>query len=154
MNEEEKVEETEKGAGIETNTQSSLEQCAAQLSSAAEALERVIGKLEAQYESLNQKIDRIIATVDKATVEKQSAVEKPEEKAAESKPAEAKHKSVAAEGERVERRTLAPLVGRLLAKGGEVVGMDSGTLEKALKGLTIEQRMAVKGELARAGWLG
>jgi len=35
-----------------------------------------------------------------------------------------------------------------------VVGMDSGTLEKALKGLTIEQRMAVKSELARAGWLG
>jgi phage shock protein A len=149
MNEEEKVEETEKGAGTETNAQSSLEQCATQLSSAAEALERVIGKLEAQYESLNQKIDRIIATV-----EKQSAVEKPEEKAAESKPGEAKQETLAAEGERVERRTLAPLVGRLLAKGGEVVGMDSGTLEKALKGLTIEQRMAVKGELARAGWLG
>ena len=151
MTEEAKVEETEKGAETQTGAQSSLEQCAAQLSSAAEALERVIGKLEAQYESLNQKIDRIIATV-----EKQSAVEKPEEKTAASKPADRKQKTVAAEGERVgiERRTLAPLVGRLLAKGGEVMGMDSGTLEKALRGLTIEQRMAVKSELARAGWLG
>ncbi len=138
MNEEEKVEETEKG------TVSPLEECATRLSGAAEALERVIGKLEAQYESLNQKIDRIIATVEKATFEK------PEEKTAETR-----QKSVLAEGERGgERRTVAPLVGRLLAKGGEVEGMDSGTLEKALKGLTIEQRMAVKSELARAGWMG
>ncbi len=42
-----------------------MEECAAQLGSAAQALERVIGKLEAQYEALNQKIDRIIATVEK-----------------------------------------------------------------------------------------
>ena len=42
------------------------EECAAQLSSAAQALEQVIGKLEAQYAALNQKIDRIIATVEKA----------------------------------------------------------------------------------------
>jgi septal ring factor EnvC (AmiA/AmiB activator) len=148
MNEEAKVEETQKGAETQTSAQSSLEQCAAQLSSAAEALERVIGKLEAQYESLNQKIDRIIATVEKAGAEEKPVVE-------EKKPEEPKKKSLAAEGERGgERRTLAPLVGRLLAKGGEVVGMDCATLEKALQGLTIEQRMAVKSELARAGWLG
>jgi chromosome segregation ATPase len=153
MNEEAKVEETQKGAETQTSAQSSLEQCAAQLSSAAEALERVIGKLEAQYESLNQKIDRIIATVEKAGVEEKPVVE--EKKPLESKPEEPKKKSLAAEGERGgERRTLAPLVGRLLAKGGEVVGMDCATLEKALQGLTIEQRMAVKSELARAGWLG
>ena len=42
-----------------------IEECAAQLNNAAQALERVIGKLEAQYEALNQKIDRIIATVEK-----------------------------------------------------------------------------------------
>ena len=49
--------------------------CAAQLSSAAQALERVIGKLEAQYEALNQKIDRIIATVEKPAEEKSSEAE-------------------------------------------------------------------------------
>ncbi len=41
-----------------------MQECAAQLGSAAQALERVIGKLEAQYEALNQKIDRIIAVVE------------------------------------------------------------------------------------------
>ena len=47
-----------------------MQECAAQLGSAAQALERVIGKLEAQYEALNQKIDRIIATVEKPAAEK------------------------------------------------------------------------------------
>ena len=54
----------------ECSAEESDEECAAQLGSAAQALERVIGKLEAQYEALNQKIDRIIATVEKQAAEK------------------------------------------------------------------------------------
>ncbi len=52
-----------------------IQECAAQLGSAAQALERVIGKLEAQYEALNQKIDRIIATVEKQAAEKNGEAE-------------------------------------------------------------------------------
>ncbi len=52
-----------------------MDECAAQLGSAAQALERVIGKLEAQYEAINQKIDRIIATVEKPVPEKSAESE-------------------------------------------------------------------------------
>ncbi|MDR3765279.1 MAG: hypothetical protein P4M01_14420 [Acidobacteriota bacterium] len=121
-------EEEQKKAEATPEEKPSVETCAERLTSAAEALERVIGKMEAQYEALNQKIDRIIA-----------AVEKPEKK----------EEVSAAAG----RRTVAPLVGRLLAKGGldDGAALGGDVLEKALRGLTIEQRMVVKAELARAG---
>jgi hypothetical protein len=53
------------------------------------------------------------------------------------------------------RKTLSPLVSALLAKEGvegETV-VDAPIIEKALSGLSIEQRIAVKAELARAGLL-
>lgn len=121
-------EEEQKQTEAKPEEKSAVETCAERLTSAALALERVIGKMEAQYEALNQKIDRIIA-----------AVEKPE----------TKEEVSAAAG----RRTVAPLVSRLLSKSGvdEGAALDGEVLEKALRGLTIEQRMAVKSELARAG---
>ena len=54
------------------------------------------------------------------------------------------------------RKTLSPMVSALLAKEG-VEGdalMEAPIMEKALAGLSIEQRIAVKAELARAGILG
>jgi TolA-binding protein len=138
MNEEKSAEE-----------KSPMEECAAQLGSAAQALERVIGKLEAQYEALNQKIDRIIATVEKHAEEKSG--EKVEAGAQVTKLEEENR----ALRQRAGRKTVAPLVSRLLAKSGvgEGVQIEAGTLEKALGGLTVEQRMAVKAELARAGMI-
>jgi hypothetical protein len=135
-----------------------MQECAAQLGSAAQALERVIGKLEAQYEALNQKIDRIIATVEKTC---------PAEKGGETEPAvgaqaeQVAHHVTQLEKEnrelrqRAGRKTLVPLVSTLLAKSGvgEGVQIEMGTLEKALGQLTIEQRIAVKAELARAGMI-
>ena len=130
-----------------------MEECAAQLGSAAQALERVIGKLEAQYEALNQKIDRIIATVEKQAGEKSS-----ESEVAASAQAEQVTKLEKENRElrqRAGRKTLVPLVSTLLAKSGvgEGTQIESGTLEKALGALTIEQRIAVKAELARAGMI-
>jgi TolA-binding protein len=128
---------------------SPMEDCAAQLGSAAQALERVIGKLEAQYEALNQKIDRIIATVEKQAAEKSG--EKVEAGAQVTK-LESENRELR---QRAGRKTVAPLVSRLLAKSGvgEGVQIEAGTLEKALGGLSVEQRMAVKAELARAGMI-
>ncbi len=54
------------------------------------------------------------------------------------------------------RKTLSPMVSALLAKEG-VEGdalVEAPIIEKALSGLSIEQRIAVKAELARAGILG
>lgn len=125
----------------DTAQKDSMEECAARLTSAAQALEQVIGKLDAQYEALNQKIDRIIATVEK------QAGEKSGEKVA----ANAGHES----RQRMARKTLSPAVNTLLAKSGmgEGVQIEAGTLDRALGGLTIEQRIAVKAELARAGMI-
>jgi acetyl/propionyl-CoA carboxylase alpha subunit len=130
-----------------------IEDCASQLSSAAQALERVIGKLEAQYESLNQKIDRIIATVEKP-VAKESA----ETEVAASAQAEQVTRLTKENRElrqRSGRKTLPSTVSSLLAKSGVSEGMqiEAGTLDKVLGALTIEQRIAVKAELARAGMI-
>ena len=127
-----------------------LEECTAQLGSAAQALERVIGKLEAQYEALNQKIDRIIATVEKQAEEKGG--EKEVSASATAMKLEEENRELR---QRAGRKTVAPLVGRLLAKSGveEGVQIEAGTLAQALSGLTVEQRMAVKTELARAGMI-
>jgi hypothetical protein len=130
-----------------------MQECATQLGSAAQALERVIGKLEAQYEALNQKIDRIIATV-----EKPAAPGSGESDMAASAQAEQVTKletEIRELRQRAGRRTLVPLVNTLLAKTGvgESVQIEPGKLEKALGALTIEQRIAVKAELARAGMI-
>jgi vacuolar-type H+-ATPase subunit I/STV1 len=136
----------EKSAG----EKSPLEECARQLSDAAGALERVIGKLEAQYEALNQKIDRIIATVEKMAGEKSG--EEEVKASAEMNRLQEENRELR---QRAGRKTVAPLVNRLLAKSGvgEGVQVEAGALDKALGGLTIEQRMAVKSELARAGMI-
>jgi hypothetical protein len=133
--------------------QNPIEDCAARLSSAAQALERVIGTLEAQYESLNQKIDRIIAVVEKQAAEKSG-----ESDVAASAQAEQVTKLSRENRElrqRSGRKTLPAMVSRLLAKSGvdDGVQIETGTLNKALGALTIEQRIAVKAELARAGML-
>lgn len=119
----------------------SMEECATRLTSAAQALEQVIGKLDAQYEALNQKIDRIIATVEKQASEKNG--EKVEASAQPDREL------------RQARKTLPPLVNTLLAKSGvgEATQIEAGMLDKALGALTIEQRIAVKAELARAGMI-
>lgn len=142
-----------------------IEECAAQLTSAAQGLERVIGKLEAQYQALNQKIDRIIATVEKPAAEENGESVVPANNSA----SVAASVMASAQAEQVTklekenrelrqragRRTLVPLVSSLLAKSGvgEGVQIESGTLEKALSALTVEQRIAVKAELARAGMI-
>ena len=134
-----------------------MAECAAQLSSAAEALERVIGKLEAQYEALNQKIDRIIATVEQLGEEQKSkvGVEASAEVEASPIPILPREGRSGATSVRVERKTLPAVVNTLLAKSGvgEGVQVESSTLDRALARLTIEQRIAVKAELARAGMI-
>jgi hypothetical protein len=49
------------------------------------------------------------------------------------------------------RKTLSPLVTMILAKNGVEDGTDAFVLDKALAGLSPEQRIAVKLEMARAG---
>jgi hypothetical protein len=54
------------------------------------------------------------------------------------------------------RKTLPPIVSALLAKSGVEVGdaMDAAALDAAMSPLSIEQRIAVKAQMARAGLIG
>jgi low affinity Fe/Cu permease len=95
---------------------------------ALEKLEQALGRIEAQYEAMNAKIDRIVAAVEEDAKEEVSA---------------------SASG----RKTVSPVIANLLAKSG-VEHYEGTAVEKALSGLSVEQRIAVKAELARAGVLG
>src|SRR4051794_36973950 len=123
------------------------------LAAATESLERVLEKIEAQYESLNSKVDRIVAAIEdgalKASAEPQVA-EELERKVAQ---LERDKTELSAQAQRLGRKTLSPLICGLLAKSGveSDSGVEEAALDKALSALSIEQRIAVKAEMARAG---
>ncbi len=98
------------------------EQVENRLSEALSRMEQTLTRLEAQYETLHAKVERIVAAVEEPTVD----------------PAK--------------RKTLSPAVSALLAKSGvEAAALEGTALDKALSGLSVDQRIAVKAELARAG---
>ena len=124
--------------------------CAEQLAGAAAGLEKVLEKLEAQYEALNQKIDRIIAAVEKVEAEHDGEAISA---AARVNELERENEQLRGQVVHASRRTLPSTVTRLLAKSGvgEIGTVESECLDKALGSLSVEQRIAVKAELLRAG---
>lgn len=125
--------------------ESTLNATADRLATAAEALERALARFDASHQALSEKVDRIIA-----------AVEQSDERAqleARIADLERQNKELkAAKSEPAARKTLPPLVTALLAKNGvESQSLDVATLDKTLAALSIEQRIAVKAQMARAG---
>jgi hypothetical protein len=123
------------------------------LAQATQSLATALSNLDSQFASLHAKIDRIVAAVDDGDLQ------------AASQPSSALHHKLAelekanhdlkAQTAAARRKTLSPVVTALLAKEG-VEGdalIETPIVEKALAGLSIEQRIAVKAELARAGIL-
>ncbi len=105
-----------------------LAEAAARLAAATEALEVALGRLEAQQEAIGAKVERIVAAIDERAAQERTA-----------SPA---------------RKTLSPLVTALLSKNVEEgARIDAAALEKALGALSLEQRIAVKAEMARAGMI-
>jgi len=126
---------------------------AERLATAAESLDRVLGRLDAQQEALNAKVDRIVASVEEGEPEETAsneAARQLQERVAELEKSNADLKAQAA---RMMRKTLPPMVSAILAKSEELGGekIDKGVLDKTLQSLSVEQRIAVKAELARAG---
>src|ERR1700677_2672724 len=122
---------------------------AERLANAAESLDRVLGRLDAQQEALNTKVDRIVAAVEEQPSYEMSARgEGPrhlQERVAELEKSNADLKAQAA------RMALPPLVSAILAKScGDSASekLDKGVLDKTLQSLSVEQRIAVKSELA------
>jgi uncharacterized membrane protein len=118
------------------------------------AMADALHNINAQFESLHAKIDRIVAAVDDEVKPGANSEEASLRKKLAG--AEKANHDLKAQADQARRKTLSPLVTTLLAKEG-VDGdalIEAPVVEKALSGLSIEQRIAVKAELARAGILG
>jgi ABC-type transporter Mla subunit MlaD len=127
---------------------------AERLANAAESLDRVLGRLDAQQEALNAKVDRIVAAVDEQTARPAygDTGRQLQERVAE---LERSNSDLKAQALRLSRKTLPPIVSAILAKSGDSAEekIDKGVLDKTLQSLSVEQRIAVKAELARAGMI-
>ncbi len=126
---------------MEEETMQQLAASAEKLAGAAEALQRALAKLDEQHDALNAKVERIVAAIEEKAPE-----EGLKERVAELERANAELKAQASQ-----RKTLPPLVTALLGKNCESEEMEAGKLDKALSSLSVEQRIAVKAEMARAG---
>jgi predicted RNase H-like nuclease (RuvC/YqgF family) len=130
---------------------------AERLAAATETLDRVLGKLDAQQEMLNAKVDRIVAAVEESVTQVGERREKDRPGAELQERVLQLEKSNAdlkAQASRMTRKTLSPVVSALIGKN-EIEGdrLDPGMLNKTLSALSVEQRIAVKAELARAGMI-
>jgi predicted RNase H-like nuclease (RuvC/YqgF family) len=127
---------------------------AERLATAAESLDRVLGRIDAQQETLSAKVDRIVAAVDDRAAfdpAEGSATRQLQERVAE---LEKSNSDLKAQASRMVRKTLPPMVSAMLAKNGvEGDRIEKGALERSLQSLSVEQRIAVKAELARAGMI-
>jgi hypothetical protein len=124
------------------------------LDAVAAALEQTAARIAEQQVALaaeaQESVGRIVATVDH-----------PEEPAREAElerrleEAEARIAELTAAAAPAGRKTLPSGMASMLAKQGVVLqSMEAGALDGALSSLSIEQRIAVKAELLRAGLLG
>jgi Skp family chaperone for outer membrane proteins len=126
------------------------------LAAAAEALENAISRFDAQHQELNAKVDRIVAAIDDTIAARiDDAPGAPAATELKSRVAELEraNQELKAQAARAARKTLPPLVSALLSKETAGDALDRAALDKALHSLSLEQRIAVKAEMARAGLL-
>jgi septal ring factor EnvC (AmiA/AmiB activator) len=118
------------------------------LEAATTALERTLNWLEERQSALTGEVERISATVDQTRRETELA-----EKLAAAECELAELKAAGAQsGLSPLRRTVPAATVEMLAKHGIGDGpVDVRTLDAALSGLSLEQRIAVKTQLLRAG---
>ncbi len=116
------------------------------LESATTLLEKTLSWLEEQQGMLSGEVERISATVEQSHRE----VELAEKLAAAER--ELRELKAAATVTNPMRRTLPAVTSEMLAKHGIADGpVDVRALDAALAGLSLEQRIAVKTQLLRAG---
>jgi hypothetical protein len=132
---------------------------AERLANAAEALDRVLGRLDGQQEALNAKVDRIVAAVEDRLEEintDDARSETGNTQALQQRVVELEktNNDLKAQATRMARKTLPPLVTVLLSKNSEAGDkLEGAMLDKTLQSLSVDQRIAVKAEMARAGMI-
>jgi methionine synthase I (cobalamin-dependent) len=132
---------------------------AERLANAAEALDRVLGRLDGQQEALNAKVDRIVAAVEERLDEASNddaRADTDNSYALQQRVVELEktNTELKAQATRLARKTLPPLVTALLSKNSDMGDrVEVAVLDKTLQSLTVDQRIAVKAEMARAGMI-
>ncbi len=128
-----------------------LENTVERLAAAAGLLEQAVQRLAQRQSDSEESIGRIVATVEarrEAELEEKLA-------AAEAEIAELRAAASVSTTVTNGRKTLPAAMTNLLAKQGVTVdSMEAGALDAALVSLSLEQRIAVKAQLMRAGLLG
>jgi predicted metal-dependent hydrolase len=121
---------------------------AERLEAATTLLERTLSWLEERQSAMTGEVERISATVEKSRRETELA-----EKLGEAERELAELKATAATAIlNPLRKTVPASTSEMLAKHGIAEGpVDVRTLDAALAGLSLEQRIAVKSQLLRAG---
>jgi hypothetical protein len=145
----------------ENNASGTAVDATERLQAAAERLEKTVAWLEERQAAMTGDVARIVATVDATADARQRELERKLEEA-EQQIAELKAQA-AAKSERKtipaaaksERKTIPAATMQLLAKQGIgiVDGLEAESLNAALNGLSLEQRVAVKAQLIRSGAL-
>jgi len=127
------------------------------LEAAATLLERTLGWLEDRQRVLSCEVEKISATVETSRREEElvAKLETVERELAELKAAAATEMGGFPKALQTLRRTLPSATAEMLAKHGVGEGaVDVRALDAALVGLSLEQRIAVKSQLRRAGAMG
>ncbi len=127
------------------------------LAAAASQLEGAIAGLEERHAHVCGDVQRIVATAEGTFGNQQDATRLELERklvAAEQRIASLQAKVEANPPAQVRRTAIASSVQMFSKSGSENAGsLEAGTLDAALTGLSLEQRIAVKAQLARAGFL-
>ncbi|HTD55712.1 MAG TPA: hypothetical protein VK670_10040 [Silvibacterium sp.] len=124
------------------------------LNAAVTLLERTVASLEQREALTSGDVQRIVAAVEHGAEVSQREVEL-ERKLAAAEDQIAELRAQAAKISASPRKTLPAATTQLLAKGGitSLESIEAGALDAALAGLSLEQRIAVKAQLIRAGTL-
>ncbi|MGC9291819.1 MAG: hypothetical protein ACP5EP_03740 [Acidobacteriaceae bacterium] len=129
------------------------------LAGAASTLEQTVVRLEEQQAAISGQVQKIVATVEQgaempltATAERVAELER---KLREAELQIAVLQAQAAPVPATGRKTVSSATVTLLAKQGisNLEAIEAGALDNALQGLSMEQRIAVKAQLFRAGLL-
>ena len=133
----------------------------ARLEAAAALLERTVALLEERESAVTGEVRKIVAAVESRQessqengreAELQSKLEAAEQQIAELRA----QIGTQAESQTTQRKTVPASTAQFLAKQGitSLERVEAGALDGALNGLSLEQRLAVKAQLLRAGVVG
>jgi hypothetical protein len=135
----------------------SLEQLAVRMEAAASLFERTIALLEERESARSGDVQKIVAAIETNQPGTREAELQRKLEAAEQQIAELKAQIGKAEPPaQSARKTVPASTAQFLAKQGisTLESVEAGTLDAALTGLSLEQRIAVKAQLLRAGIAG